>query len=210
MYVFGNLFFFEKHFNHNKMIKKLHEIENKARKENTNDDENLEKIHKSFFSVMHETDEFYTFTPKRINFCPYCRAVVMSVIFFPFAVLKNLIPQRKKKPFDIKKSQRNMKIIKIVLIGVFAVWGTIHLLNGEYWMAIFQYSVASFQLWGKYLFEYTAKWAAKREKKKTKEDKPKVTKIQNSSLFLAYLKSNHDKVCPPVTFVENNDTAVRV
>ena len=159
---------------------------------------------------MHDNDEFYTFTPKRINFCPYCRAVGMSVMFFPFAVLKNLIPQRKKKPFDIKKSRRNTKIIKIFVMGIFAVWGTINLLQGDYLMAIFQYSVASFQLWGKYLFEYIAKWTAKREEKKTKEEKPKVIKIKNSSLLLAYLKSNHNKVCPPVTFVENNDTAVRV
>jgi len=77
-------------------------------------------------------------------------------------------------------------------------------------MAIFQYSVGSFQWWGKYLFEYIAKWSDKREKKKIKEEKPEIEKIKNPSLFLAYLKSNHSKVCPPVTFVENNDTEVRV
>ncbi len=205
MYVFGNLFFFEKHFDHDKMVKKLHKMEDKARKEHPND-ENLEKAHNSFFLTMHHDDEFYTFTPKRINFCPYCRAVVMSVMLFPFAVIKNLIPQRKKKPFDIKKSRRNTKIIKIVVIGVFTVWGTVNLLQGDYLMAIFQYSVGSFQLWGKYLFEYIAKWTAKREEKQ--ENPPVLPK--NPSLLLAYLKSNHSKVCPPVTFVENNDTAVRV
>ncbi len=73
-------------------------------------------------------------------------------------------------------------------------------------MAIFQYSVGSFQLWGKYLFEYIAKWTAKREEKQ--ENPPVFPK--NPSLLLAYLKSNHSKVCPPVTFVENNDTEVRV
>ena len=180
-------------------------MEDKARKEYPND-ENLEKAHNSFFLTMHHDDEFYTFTPKRINFCPYCRAVVMSTVLFPFAVIKNLIPQRKKKPFDIKKSRRNTKIIKIVVIGVFTVWGTVNLLQGDYLMAIFQYSVGSFQLWGKYLFEYIAKWTAKREEKQ--ENPPVLPK--NPSLLLAYLKSNHSKVCPPVTFVENNDTAVRV
>lgn len=209
MYVFGNSFFSEKHFDHDKMVKKLHKIEEKSRRENPND-ECLEQSQNNFYSNMLHNDELFTFTPKRINFCPYCRAVVMSAILFPFAVIKNLIPQRKKKPFDIKKSRRNVKIIKIVVIGVFTVWGTINLLEGNYLMAIFQYSVGSFQLWGKYLFEYIAKCAAKREKKKTKEEKPKVETIKNPSLFLAYLKSNHNKVCPPVTFVENNDTAVRV
>ncbi len=192
------------------MIKKLSIVEDKTRREHPNDDSSLEKAHKDFYSNMHDNDELHTFTPKRINFCPYCRAVVMSVTLFPFAVIKNLIPQRKKKPFDIKKSKRNTKIVKIAVIAVFAVWGTTNLLEGNYWMAIFQYSVGSFQVWGKYFFEYIAKWSAKREKKKQKEEKPKVEKIKNPSLFLAYLKSNHSKVCPPVSFVDTNDTQVRV
>jgi len=209
LYVFGNSFFFDKRFDHEKMIKKLHKVEEKSRRKNPTD-ESLEKAHKDFYSNMFDDDELSTFTPKKINFCPYCRAVVMAAILFPFAVLKNLIPQRKKKPFDIKKSRRNTKIVKIVVIAIFAVWGTTHLLEGNYLMAIFQYSVGSFQLWGKYLFEYIAKWTAKREEKKEKVEKPKVEKIKDTSLFLAYLKSNHNKVCPPVTFVDDNDTAVRV
>lgn len=210
LYVFGNSFFFEKHFEYKKMIKKLDKIENKIRRENPNDDSILEKTHKDFYLNMYDNDELFTLTPKRINFCPYCRDVVMSATLFPFAVIKNLIPQRKKKPFDIKKSKRNTKIVKIVVIAIFTVWGTTNLLQGNYGMAIFQYSVGSFQWWGKYLFEYIAKWSAKREKKKTKEKKPEIEEPKNQSLLLTYLKSNHSKVCPPVTFVETNDTEVRV
>ena len=77
-------------------------------------------------------------------------------------------------------------------------------------MALFQYAAGSFQWWGKYLFEYITKWAEKREAKKEKkeDDTPKVQK--NPSLFLTYLKSNHSKVCPPIAFVDSNDTEVRV
>jgi len=97
MYVFGNSFFFEKHFDHSKMVKKLDKIENKIRRENPNDDNILENAHKNFYSNMFDNDELFTFIPKRINFCPYCRAVAMSSILLPFAIIKNLIPRRKKK-----------------------------------------------------------------------------------------------------------------
>ena len=208
MYVFGNSFFFEKHFDHNKVVKKLDKVEEKSRKENP-DDHNLEKAHDQFFSNIFDNDDYYTFTPKRINFCPYCRAVVMSSILFPFAILKNLIPQRKKKPFDIKKSERNTKILKIVVMAIIGSFGVHQTILGNYGLALFHFSVASFQIWGKYLFEWYANWYKNRLKKKQKEEEPK-SEIKNPSLFLAYLKSNHSKVCPPVTFVDNNDTAVRV
>lgn len=106
---------------------------------------------------------------------------------------------------ELEKSRRNMKIAKIVVIVVFAVWGTINLLQGDYWIAAFQYGAASFQWWGKYLFEYIAKRAAKREKKK--DDTPKLPR--NPSLISTYLHSHHSKICPPIAFVDDNDTEVR-
>ena len=148
----------------------------------------------------------YKSIPKSVNLCPYMRAVVAAVILFPFAVIKNLLPKREKKPFDIKKSRRNTKIIKIVVIVIFAIWGTHNLLQGNYGMAAFQYAAGSFQWWGKYLFEYLAERAAKKEEKQ--ENPPVLPK--NPSLFLAYLKSNHNKICPPIAFVNDNDTEVRV
>ena len=207
MYVFGNSFFFAKHFDHEKMMKKLHKVEEKSRRESPTD-ESLEKTHKDFYSNMFDNDELFTFTSKKINFCPYCRAVGMSAMLFPFAVIKNLIPQRKKKPFDIKKSRRNTKILKIAVMAILGSFGVHQIILGNYSLAIFHLCVASFQIWGKYFFEWYVKWKQNKRDKKQKEEEPKVEK--NPSLFLAYLKSNHSKVCPPVTFVETNDTAVRV
>jgi len=98
---------------------------------------------------------------------------------------------------------------RIRAIAIFAVWGTYHLLHGDYLMAAFQYSVASFHWWGKYLFEYIAERTAKREEKQEKNDDT-LELPKNPSLFLAYLKSNHNKVCPPIAFVDENDSEVRV
>ena len=75
-------------------------------------------------------------------------------------------------------------------------------------MAAFQYGAASFQWWGKYLFEYITTRASIRAAKREKKEDTKPS--ENPRLFLTYLRSNHSKVCPPIAFVDENDTEVRV
>ncbi len=205
LYVFGKTFFFNKTVDSKKIIKKIESLEEKARKEHPNDDHAIENVLRS--NYLYDDEEIYAYSPKSINFCPYCRAVLWSVLLFPFAAILKLIPKRKKKPFDIKKSKRNTKILKVSVIVIFAIWGTSNLIQGNYFMAAFQYGTASFQLWGKYLFDYLAKRAAKREDKKTNVTISTTSK--NPSLFSAYLKTHHHKICPPVTFVDKNDTEIR-
>ena len=206
-YVFGDSLFVEKRFDIDATVKIVEkeetEFHNKWRKL---DSEKLKKQYDLF--KVKRTKLIYKSIPKTVNLCPYLRAVVAATILFPFAVIAKLIPKRKEKPFDIKKSRRNTKIIKAVVIVIFAVWGSINLLQGNYAIAIFQYAAGSFQWWGKYLFEYLSERVEKREAKKEKDDTPELPK--NPSLFLAYLKSNHSKVCPPIAFVNENDTEVRV
>lgn len=204
MYVFGDSFFNTQELDLDATIKKIEFRPAKRLDWNNKEDNKLVK-------VEGEPDSFvYKSIPKIVNLCPYCRAVVAAIPLVPFAFVAKRIPRREKKPFDIKKSRRNTKIIKIVAIVIFAVWGTINLLQGNYAMAIFQYSVASFHWWNKYLFEYLIKRAAKRAEKKLKDRKPEEEDTQkNPSLLLAYLKSNHSKVCPPIAFVDKNDTEIR-
>ena len=203
-YVFGDSLFVEKEFDMDATIKIVAEEETRfySKWRNLSSDE-LKKQYDLF--KQKRTKLIYKSIPKVVNLCPYMRAVIAAVTLFPFAIIAKRIPKRKERPFDIKKSRRNMKIAKIVVIGVFAVWGTINLLQGDYWIAAFQYGAASFQWWGKYLFEYIAKRAAKREKKK--EDTPKLSR--NPSLISTYLHSHHSKICPPIAFVDDNDTEVR-
>ncbi len=203
-YVFGDSLFVEKSFDVDATIKQIEkeetEFHNKWRNAHSEESKKQYDLFKQKRGKM-----LYKSIPKVVNLCPYLRALVSAVILLPFAVIAKRIPKREKKPFDIKKSKRNTNIIKGVVMVLFAVWGTVHLLNGEYAMAAFQYGVASFQWWGKYVFEYIAKRTAKREEKK--EDTPKLPK--NPSLLFTYLHSKHSRVCPSIAFVDVNDTEIR-
>ncbi len=203
-YVFGNSLFIEKRFDVDATVKQIEEEEtafyNKWRSAHSDERKRQYDLFKQKRGEM-----VYKSIPKVVNLCPYLRALVSAVILCPFAVIAKRIPKREKKPFDIKKSRRNTNIIKVVAIVIFAVWGTHHLLNGEYAMAAFQYGVASFHWWGKYLFEFIAERAAKKEEKE--DDIPKLPK--NPSLLLTYLHTKHSKVCPSIAFVDENDTEIR-
>jgi len=203
-YVFGDSLFVEKKLDMDATIKKISEEETKFHNKWRN--AHTDEIKKQYDLLKQKrTSMIYKSIPKVVNLCPYLRALVAAFTLFPFAIIAKRIPKRKERPFDIKKSRRNTKIIKLVVIGIFAVWGTINLLDGNFGMAAFQYGAASFQWWGKYLFEYIAKRAAKREKKK--DYTPKLSK--NPSLLSTYLHSHHSKICPPIAFVNDNDTEVR-
>ena len=169
-----------------------------------------EKDEINFDATVKKKKVVWITKPRVVNFCPYCRAVVMSVVFLPFAWLLKKLPKRKQKPFDIKKSRRNTKILKIIVISILGLWGIYSLIHGSYGMAIFQFGAASFQIWGQYVFKWYAKWHQRRMERKTKEENPKPTVHKNPNLVLTYLQSNHDKICPPVAFVDPNDTEVRV
>ena len=205
-YVFGDSLFVEKRFDVDATVKQIEKEETEFNMKWRNADSNERKKQYELFKEKREA-MVYKSIPKVVNLCPYLRALVSATILFPFAVIAKRLPKREKKPFDIKKSRRNTKIIKIFVIVFFAIWGTHNLLQGNYGMAAFQYGAGSFQWWGKYLFEYIAKIIEKREEKKEKDETPKIPK--NPSIFLTYLKTNHSKVCPPIAFVDENDTEVR-
>ena len=207
-YVFGDSLFVEKRFDVDATIKVIEKEETEFHNKWRNADSDELKKQYDLFKVK-RSSLVYKSIPKTVNLCPYLRAVVAAVILFPFAIIAKRIPKRKEKPFDILKSRRNTTILKVIVTAFFAVWGTYNLLQGNYGMALFQYGAGSFQWWGKYLLEYIANYTAKREaKKEKKDDTPKLP--ENPSLLLTYLKSNHNKVCPSIAFVDVNDTEVRV
>jgi len=204
MYVFGDSFFSTRELDMDATIKKIEFKPAKRLDWNNNEDNKLVKAEV-------EPDCFvYKSIPKIVNLCPYCRTVVAAIPLLPFAFVAKRIPKREKKPFDIKKSRRNTKIIKIVAMAVMSLFGVHQLIVGNYGVAAFHFGIASFQIWGKYVFEAYAKWYEKRAEKKLKDHKPEDEDTQkNPSLFLTYLKSNHSKVCPPIAFVDKNDTEIR-
>ena len=208
-YVFGDSLFVDKKYDLDATIKIVTKEETEFHNKWRHLDSDELKKQYDLFKV-NRTPMIYKSIPKTVNLCPYLRAVVAAVVLFPFAIIAKRIPKRKKQPFDIKKSRRNTKILKIGVTGFLAVWGTINLFHGNYGIALFQYAAGSFQWWGKYPFEYISKLAEKREAKKEKKDDDTQKLPRNPSLFMAYLKSNHNKVCPSIAFVDVNDTEVRV
>lgn len=151
--------------------------------------------------------------PKVINFCPYCRAVIAAITLIPIAWILKKIPRKQKKfkPFDIKKSRRNTKIIRIAAMIAIGLFGVHQLYEGNYGVAIFHFLLASFQIWGIFVFRWYSAWYAKRMEKKNKDVKQNMLREKNnSSLLMTYLHTNHSKICPLVAFVDKNDTETRV
>ena len=202
-YVFGDSFFAKKELDVDATIKKL---EFKPRKALAYS-EIKDKID------VTDTDDFiYKQIPKVINFCPYCRALAMAVPLLPFAfIAKKIIPRRKKKPFDIKKSRRNIRIAKIVVVIMIGTFGVHQLIVGNYGLAAFHFSIATFNIWGYKGIGKLARWYEKRQDKKENKNKEKQIPVpKNPSLLWAYLHTNHKKICPAVAFVDENDTEVRI
>ncbi len=145
---------------------------------------------------------------KIVNLCPYCRAVVLSILLLPISFIYKKFPKKHKepKPFDIKKSQRNVKIIKLIALVALSLFGVHQLIIGHYYLATFHLGVASFQLWGQYFFKYIVKLQKKREKKKSEIIQTENRK--SPGLFKIYLEAQHAKICPSIGFIDENDKKI--
>ena len=175
--------------------------------------------------LFHNND-FVTYTTKKIvNFCPYCRAVVTSLVLFPFSALYKLIPKRKSRRLSFKESQqrleRRSKIIRGICGGLNIGLGLKSLLiDGSVEIAIIQFALGvgliflhqSAIVIGKiYNFVYSGCKKTKKllitlhipkEVKKVKVAKSKEPKTPN--FVQAFFSENHEKYCPPVTFVDGD------
>lgn len=230
LYVFGKSFFFDETLDHDKITKARTKIFDKARKEFPHDDNALEKADHDFNMQLFHNDDYLTYTKKKIvNFCPYCRAVVTSLILFPFTTLYKLIPKRKPKRLSFEESKkrldRNSKIARGICGGVNIGLGLKSLLiDHSIEIAIIQFALGvgliflyqSATIIGKiYVCGYLGYQKIKKllitlhilKEKKIKKDKaPKKSKTPN--FVQAFISDNHEKYCPPVAFVDG-DTEIR-
>ncbi len=162
----------------------------------------------------------FTRKPKVVNFCPYCRAVLFGTISLPFVYIWRKLPHKPKKE---KTREEIMKSLKIKNILVRSIAGGINIslgigkiFEGEYGFAILQITIGLvliFVFQFAYVFSPGLKILVKFfekhwPKKKIKKDKVKTPK--SPSLVKLYFTENHDKFCPPIAFVDPNDTEVRV
>lgn len=184
---------------------------------------------KNFFTErdtidFHKSQKFktviWTRKPRVINFCPYCRAVLWSVMAFPFIALWRQFPHKPKKEKTHDEIMRNLKrkniAIRFIAGGINIALGIGRLLQQEYAVAAIQIGIGIFLIlvfqypqWFappfRFLYKLFAKFWTKKKQKKQELQKP----VKSPSFIKTYLTENHDKFCPPVAFVDPNDTEIR-
>jgi len=225
-YVFGKSFFFEEDLDHDKIRKERMMLEDKTRREFPNDDTALEKTYNEFNMRVFQDDDYLKYTEKKpTSFCPYCRAVVTSMIVFPFVILYKLLPKRKPKKFDLKERRKRIekqsKIIRTICgvvniaLGIKAIvldhsieFAIIQFVLGIGLIFLHQSATLIRKIYNSIYFCY------KKIKKflinlnilkvKTKKNlEPKEPKTPN--FIQAFFTQNHHKYCPPVSFVDEVD-----
>ena len=224
-YVFGKSFFFDSNLDYKKIRKERTMLEDKTRREFPNNDEALEKMYNEFHMHIFQDTSFMKYTEKRkTSFCPYCRAVVTSAIVFPFAVLYKLFPKRKPKKFDLKERKRRMEsrslIIRVICGGLNIGLGISSILGNSIETGIIQIVIGICLIFMYQLFIVTRKiikpvnFCYKKIKKllfyfgilKVKTKKiPELQKPKTPNFVEAFFTQNHNKYCPPVTFVDEAD-----
>lgn len=225
-YVYGQIFFFEYDLDYEKIRKERTMLEDKTRREFPNDDTALEKKHQEFRMSVYHDDSFMIYTEKKkINFCPYCRAVVTSLIVFPFVILYKLIPKGKPKKIDWKEKRRKMeyrsKIIRVICggfnigLGIKNIVldnsieaGIIQLVIGIGIIFLNQSAIIIRKIFNSVNFCY------KKIKKllinlgilKVKiNNTPEPQEPPTPNFVQAFFTENHNKYCPPVAFVDEAD-----
>ncbi len=141
--------------------------------------------------------------PKTVNLCPYLRALVGSVIALPFVWLYRKIPRKPSKPrthIEVMKSmERRSIILRYGLAALNFGLGAWRIVDGEWAMAAFNIGVAMFIIYvkrfGLLMFFISKHWPKRKHKVKT-------VKPKNPSLLKAKLVAEHDKICPPIFFVD--------
>jgi len=224
-FVYGQSFFFDSNLDHEKIRKERTILEDRTRREFPNDDEVLEKSYNEFHMHVFHDDSFMKYTEKKqTSFCPYCRAVVVSLTVFPFVVLYKLFPKRKPKKFDLKERKRRMErrslMIRVVCGGLNIGLGVTSILNNTIESGIMQIVIGiglifmdqsaiivrkifnsvyfCYKKIKKLLFDFGIL------KVKTKKI-PEPQKPKTPNFVQAFFAENHNKYCPPVTFVDESD-----
>jgi len=145
----------------------------------------------------------YKKKPRTVNLCPYCRAVVGSIIMFPFIVLWRLFPHKKIQRTHeeiMRRSQRNTKIARYAVAGFMGAMGIWKILDGDYFMGIFYFGLVIFNVYSVPIL----RWVAKKMPKKKFKKKP-VKEPKEPSKIIQSISQRHDIICPPIWFIEKED-----
>ena len=146
------------------------------------------------------------YTAKTVNFCPYCRALVGSVVSAPFLYLWRLLPHKEKPPMTreqiLKSSRRRTWLTLGLASSINVALGVWKLIDGD-WFGIIQIAIGAvlftITLWGPAVAKallYMSRLMPKRKHKVKKAGKPRTT------AFIKKLEEKHDIICPPIYFID--------
>ena len=228
LYVYGKEFFFSSSMDHDKTHEEWEKKLSQLRKEYPNDDNAITKALREFDFNLFDNDEFLKYSPRRVNFCPYCRAVVVSFTAFPFYVMgktiRKIIPKKKKERLSYedrrKRTERNSLIIRLICGGVNWALGLKNIIEGDIAIGIIQIAIGLFLVFFPQMIKLITRYSKpikllihgiKRvliflrviRVKKVKIQKPIKEKTPN--FISAFFEENHSKYCPPVVFVGEDD-----
>jgi len=149
----------------------------------------------------------YLTKPRTVNFCPYWRAVIGAVVLFPFLWLWRLFPHPKVERTHkeiLARSKRNSNIVKIIVASgmvIFAIW---KLANADYFMAMFYFALAIFNVFSVQLLSCVARYLPK-IKYKAKVSFSDVKKQRDTPKMVKKLQKFHEITCPPIFFIDVKD-----
>lgn len=153
----------------------------------------------------------YKYTPKTVNLCPYCRALVGAVITVPFLYLWRLLPHKEKKEMtraQIKKATyRRSWIARGIGGGINIALGIKSILDftevGQI-TGIIQIAIGltflTAHIWGTYFLMGYLRLTRLIPKRKQQERKE--PKQHKPSQLVLKIQEKHDIICPQIFFVE--------
>ena len=116
----------------------------------------------------------------------------------------------------MKRMKRRGILIRFIAGGINIALGIARLFEGEYALAAIQIGIGVLLI---FIFQFPKVFAAPfgilvkfftkywpKKKQKPKQQKP----VKSPSLIKTYFTEKHDVFCPPIAFVDPNDTKVRV
>jgi len=154
---------------------------------------------------------------KTVNLCPYCRGVVGAIVSLPFVWLYRKFPHKEKKPLTHQQIMKNIHRrgiyiryvagsvnlglgISLILNDQAHITAAIQIGLGLLLTVLFPFSVKIFT----YLVPVLRITIKFLQSLLPKKEQTKSEKIKNPSLIMTKLNAEHDKICPPIYFVNTS------
>jgi len=171
----------------------------------------LDETGKNYDGTKESFKLIYKYTPRTVNLCPYCRAIVGAVTTLPFLYVYRLFPHTKnKKPMTIEQIRKNSRRRTWISIGfassinfAFGLMSLVRGGDGSLIIGPIQCGVGAAILtavwWGPAFFKVYLRLTKLIPKR---APKPPKQKVHTPSKFKMKISKKHEAICPPIFFVD--------